>query len=189
MEKVYLIHARAQSGKDTAATCMKQYYEQRGKRVIIIAFADYVKYVLEKYYNTPHERTIEYRTRIQEFATDQVRFYNPNFWVYTVAELLYCIRDDFDIAIIPDWRFMNEYTTLNLYMEEIGASITTVLIIREKNNDTDNMTETQRNHQSECELDNYKNFDYTIINKTDFINDFFTHIKTMIEEIENDSRE
>ena len=32
MEKVYLIHARAQSGKDTAATCMKQYYEQRGKR-------------------------------------------------------------------------------------------------------------------------------------------------------------
>ena len=84
---------------------------------------------------------------------------------------------------------MNEYTTLNLYMEEIEVPITTVLIVREKNNDTDNMTETQRNHQSECELDNYKNFDYTIINKTDFINDFFTHIKAMIEEIENDSRE
>ena len=108
MEKVYLIHARAQSGKDTAASYMKQYYEQRGKRVIIIAFADYVKYVLEKYYNTPHERTVEYRTRIQEFATDQVRSYNPNFWVYTVAELLYCIRDDFDIAIIPDARFPRE---------------------------------------------------------------------------------
>ena len=44
-------------------------------------------------------------------------------------------------------------------------------------------------HITELALNDYKNFDYTIINKTNFINDFFTHIKTMIEEIENDSRE
>jgi guanylate kinase len=40
-----------------------------------------------------------------------------------------------------------------------------VLITRPENEKTDNMTESQRNHQSEKELDNYKNFDYNIINE------------------------
>ena len=51
MEKIYLLHARAQSGKDTCAAIMKQELEKQGKKVIIIAFADYVKFSLEKYYN------------------------------------------------------------------------------------------------------------------------------------------
>ena len=45
MDKVFLLHARAQSGKNTCANLMKEYYEQKGKRVIIIAFADYVKFI------------------------------------------------------------------------------------------------------------------------------------------------
>lgn len=193
MEKIYLIHARAQSGKDTAAVCIKNYYEREGKKVMIIAFADYVKFVLDKYYNTPHERSVEYRTRIQQFATDQVRHWTPNFWADTVAQLIYATREDFDVVVIPDWRFHNELAAISFFMQDELDSDETklvkVLITREDNNSTDKMTEEQRSHQSECELDNYENFDYNIINKTNYLSDFYKQIEAMIKETENDSRE
>ena len=51
------------------------------------------------------------------------------------------------------------------------------------------MTEEQRAHQSENELDNFKNFDYTIINRQNEFDEFFKDINTMIKEIENDFTE
>ena len=131
LERIYLLHARAQSGKDTCAAIMKEEYEKRGKRVIVIAFADYVKFVLDKYYGIPHARTKEYRTRIQQFATDQVRSASPDFWAKTVSNLLYCIQNDFDIVVIPDWRFENEYKNLRW---NIGADVNIIKVLIEREN-------------------------------------------------------
>lgn len=163
LERIYLLHAHAQSGKDTCAAIMKEEYEKRGKRVIIIAFADYVRCCLDKYYGVKDYKTPEGRTIIQHFATDLVRKNDPTFWGRTVADLLRAIEDDFDYAIIPDWRFENEYTSLASRFD--WHIIPRVLITRPENEKTDNMTDAQRNHQSETELDNYKNFDYNIINE------------------------
>ena len=193
MEKIYLIHAKAQNGKDTCAERIKHYYELKGKKVLIIAFADYVKFVLDKYYGIPHARTKEYRTHIQQFATDQVRSAVPNFWAEVVAQLLYSIRNDFDIVVIPDWRFENELQAIGFYMiDELRSRETQlikVLIERENYYFIDNMTEEQRAHQSENELDNFENFDYTIINRQNEFDEFFKDINTMIKEIENDFTE
>lgn len=163
LERIYLLHAHAQSGKDTCAAIMKEEYEKRGKRVIVIAFADYVRWSLEKYYGIKDYKTPEGRTLIQHFATDLVRKYDPTFWGRTVADLLLAIEDDFDYAIIPDWRFYNEYDVLAARFAP--HIIVQVLIDRPNNELTDNMTAEQRSHQSESELDNYKNFDYNIINE------------------------
>lgn len=185
MERIYLIHAKAQSGKDTCAEYMKEVYEAKGKRVLIIAFADYVKFVLDKYYHTPACRTPEYRTRIQSFATDQVRKSVPNYWAEVVAQLLYAIRDDFDIVIIPDWRFKNELSALEFYlMDEVHMgqiAIVKMFLYRIKNQETDHMTDDQRQHQSETELDNFVNFDYNILNKTGCLDETKEHLKSIIE--------
>lgn len=163
LERIYLLHAHAQSGKDTCAAMMKEEYEKRGKRVIIIAFADYVRMCLDKYYGVKEYKTPEGRTIIQHFATDLVRKNDPTFWGRTVGDLLRAIEDDFDYAIIPDWRFKDEYTCLaSRFAPHI---IVQVGIYRPNNEATDNMTEAQRKHQSEIELDNYENFDYNISNE------------------------
>jgi len=163
LKRIYLLHAHAQSGKDTCAAIMKEEYEKRGNKVIIIAFADYVRWCLDKYYGVKDYKTPEGRTIIQHFATDLVRKNDPTFWGRTVGDLLRAIEDDFDYAIIPDWRFENEYTCLaNRFAPHI---IVQVGIDRPNNEVTDNMTDEQRKHQSEVELDNYKNFDYNIINE------------------------
>ena len=163
LDRIYLLHARAQSGKDTCAAIMKEEYEKRGKRVIVIAFADYVRWALEKYYGVKDYKTPEGRTLIQHFATDMVRKNDPTFWGRTVADLLVAIQDDFDIAIIPDWRFVNEFACMRSRFSY--SIVVPVLITRPENEKTDNMTNEQRNHQSETELDNWKFFDYNIINE------------------------
>lgn len=162
MDKVFLLHARAQSGKNTCANIMKEYYETQGKRVIIIAFADYVKFTLEKYYNITDFKSEEGRSRIQHYATDQIRDgYKKTFWAELVANYLDAIQADFDIAIIPDWRFENEYGMIQWHF---GKRAIPVLITRPDIDVVDNMTKEQRQHQSETELDNFQKFSYNIIN-------------------------
>lgn len=178
LDRIYLLHAHAQSGKDTCAAMMKEEYEKRGKRVIIIAFADYVRMCLDKYYGVKKYKTPEGRTIIQHFATDLVRKNDPTFWGRTVGDLLRAIEDDFDYAIIPDWRFKDEYTSLaSRFAPHI---IVQVGIYRPDNEATDNMTEAQRKHQSETELDNYKNFDYNISNEFNKLNETRKQIIMMI---------
>lgn len=178
LDRIYLLHAHAQSGKDTCAAMMKEEYEKRGKRVIIIAFADYVRMCLDKYYGIKDYKTPEGRTIIQHFATDLVRKNDPTFWGRTVGDLLRAIEDDFDYAIIPDWRFENEYTSLaSRFAPHI---IVQVGIYRPNNEATDNMTEAQRKHQSETELDNYKNFDYNISNEFNKLDETRKQIIMMI---------
>ena len=182
LERVYLLHAHAQSGKDTCATIMKEEYEKRGKRVIVIAFADYVRWCLDKYYNIKDYKTPEGRTIIQHFATDLVRKNDPTFWGRTVGDLLLAIEDDFDYAIIPDWRFYNEYDVLaTRFAPHI---IVQVLIDRPNNELTDNMTIEQRSHQSESEMNDYKNFDYNITNEYGKLEETRKQIIRMIEKEE-----
>lgn len=179
LNRIYLLHAHAQSGKDTCAAMMKEEYEKRGKRVIIIAFADYVRMCLDKYYGVKEYKTSEGRTIIQHFATDLVRKNDPTFWGRTVGDLLRAIEDDFDYAIIPDWRFENEYTSLaSRFAPHI---IVQVGIYRPNNEATDNMTEAQRKHQSETEMNDYKNFDYNIINEHGKLEETKKQIIKMIE--------
>lgn len=163
IERIYLLHAKAQSGKDTCAKIMKEEYEKRGQRVIVIAFADYVKWCLEKYYGANDFKSPEGRTTIQQFATDLVRHNDSTFWGRTVGDLLRAIEKDFDYAIIPDWRFKNEY--ISLVSRFTSQIVVPVLITRPENEKTDHMTEEQRQHQSETELDNWENFSYHIINE------------------------
>lgn len=182
LDRIYMLHAHAQSGKDTCAAIMKEEYEKRGKRVIIIAFADYVRLCLEKYYGVKDYKTPEGRTLIQHFATDLVRKYDPTFWGRTVGDLLKAIEDDFNYAIIPDWRFENEYSCLaSRFASHI---IVPVLITRPDNEKTDNMTELQRNHQSEKELDNWKFFCYNIINEYGKLKETRQQLIEMIEKEE-----
>lgn len=183
MDKIYLLHAAAQSGKNTCAEMMKEYYKATyKKRVCIIAFADYVKFVLDKYYDIPFERTEEYRTHIQHFATDQCRTIDEDVWVEIVHSFINVVKDDFDIFIIPDWRFENECVRLeaNYYR----SSIVKVCIRRPGVEENDGMTDEQRAHESERNLDKFKRFDYNIINETGNMQKTIQQLVDMIDEVE-----
>lgn len=185
IERVYLLHAHAQSGKDTCAAIMKEEYEKKGKKVIVIAFADYVKFVMGHYYGVEDFKSSVGRSTIQHFATDLVRGNDPTFWARTVSDILAAITDDFDVAIIPDWRFYNEYEQMLKRFE--FNSVVCVLITRPNNEKTDHMTAAQRAHPSESELDGFTEYDHIIINENGELGNTAAQLYNMIEKEENEN--
>lgn len=112
--KIFLINGPYGAGKDTFGEFLfNQFYQISRHRIIHINFADWVKDVCRRYFNWDGNKQSEAgRSLLQYIATDVVRYKLPNYWGDTVSNLLYSLQDEFDVAIITDFRFPNEYDCL-----------------------------------------------------------------------------
>lgn len=177
VEKIFLFHAKAQSGKNFCADYMKEVYEKRNKRVLVIAFADWVKDCMRRYFGIEEYKTEAGRTAITNFATDICRKKDPEIWARVVATTVKAMEECWDVVIIPDWRFKNEAEIMEKYFP---GKVVKVLITRPDVENIDNMTKIQRSHLSETELDNFQNWDYNIINETGKVHSTFIQLEKMI---------
>ena len=148
------ISGKAESGKDTFAIALKDILEKEGKKIIIIHYADYLKFVAKQYFNWSGQKDVVGRGILQTVGTEMVRSRSPDFWVNAVTNLLEAVEDRFDFALIPDARFINE-------IEVIKGKFETVTVKVVRLNYENSLTEEQRKHLSETELDEYS-FDYVV---------------------------
>lgn len=156
---VITISGKARHGKDTSAQILKSFLENAGKKVLIIHYADYLKFICKQYFGWNGEKDLAGRTLLQLVGTEKVRAKEPDFWVSIVDKFMNVFQDDYDYFIIPDTRFPNEIE----FLKKAGWIVMTIKVIRP---DFDNgLTEKQRNHPSETALDDYE-FDY-IMSATD----------------------
>lgn len=147
--KVICLGAKARNGKNATATLLKSKLESKGYKVLEIAYANYLKYLIASYYGGTYERTEANRTLWQRFGTEKVRVNNPDLWVDTVIDFVKVTTDDFDFVIVSDFRFKNE---VDRWVEEL-FEVQSVHIHRIGfEND---LTEEQRNHPSETALDDF----------------------------------
>ena len=154
--KVILISAKAQHGKDTSASILKEIYEAKNKRVLITHYADLLKYICKTFFNWNGEKDDYGRTLLQQVGTNTVCAKQPDFWVDFIISILNLFNDSWDIVIIPDCRFVNE-------IEKMRANFDTTLI-RIIRPDFDNgLSEIQKQHLSETALDSF-DFDYIVYN-------------------------
>lgn len=166
MLKTIIISGKSGHGKDMSAYFMEKELEAHGKKVMVIHFADVLKYFLTEFYHWDGDKNKpENRTLLQHVGTDMVRAKIPDYWTCIVMGFLNAQEDysDFDVALVPDARFENEVNILLEYLTDV----TTVRINRTNSDGSvwlnPQLTEDQRHHPSETSLDNYV-FDYTIIN-------------------------
>ena len=183
IKKIFLIHAPARSGKNTCAEAMVDYYKSKNKRCCIVAFGDVVKFTLEKYYGITDYKSEWGRSNIQHYATEQCRKKIPTLWADWVCNWVKATEDDWDIIIIPDLRFKNELETVE---KNFPSIVRTINIIRPDIQECSDLTEEQKQHQSESELDNYKKWNYNIINQS---GQFMTTIQELCDLIDNESEE
>lgn len=151
MEKIILISGKAESGKTLSAQIIKEKLEKVNKRVLIVSFASYLKFIAKTYFDWDGKKDTKGRTLLQYLGTDIVRKKNPDFWVKTVFDFIYTFEDEFDYFIADDTRFQNEidyfqnndpFSYFSIRVERIGFE--------------NSLTEKQRNHPSETDLDNRK---------------------------------
>lgn len=160
---VFTISGTAGHGKDTLAKCMKLYFEKTcGKKVCILHFADYLKYICKQYYGWDGCKDEEGRTLLQQVGTNQVRAKYPNFWVDNTKDTIKKVLwDAYDVFIIPDSRFPNE---IGRFIEDDADwHFKSIKVIRP---DAPNiLTEEQKNHPSETALRDYP-FNWIVENTT-----------------------
>lgn len=154
---IILIAGSAQAGKDTTAIMLKN----RLNKALHINFADYLKFICEKYFNWNGIKDVDGRQILQHVGTSIVRSEDPLFWVRTVDNFIKIFKRHFDYFIVSDARFPNE---IEFFENKYYDKVITIKIIRP--NFDNGLTEEQKMHESETALNNFV-FDYTIFNDSD----------------------
>jgi hypothetical protein len=154
--KVICISAKARHGKDTAAEIMKEYLEMQGKKVLITHFADLLKYLCKSLFGWDGNKDEKGRTLLQYIGTDVVGKKNSAYWAEFIAGVLYMFEGEWDYVLIPDCRYPVEIATME-------RTFDTTIVRVERPNFDNGLTEAQKNHPSEVDMDNYP-FDYKILN-------------------------
>lgn len=164
--RTILISGKSQSGKDTLGCYLRDILTQEhNQRVLVLHFADVLKYYLREYYNWDGRKDEHGRYLLQHLGTDTVRAKYPNYWAETVAKFIAATSADWDYVIIPDARFLNEITVVKKY----NPNAVSVRVERYENGEpyrNPAMSEEQNNHPSECDLDDY-DFDWYVVNDGD----------------------
>lgn len=178
--KIFLIAGKARSGKDTTLQIIKDFYEQNGKSVVKLGFADYIKNYAQKITNWDGKDETKPRDLLQIIGTGIVRNQiNKDFFINRICEDIMVYKYFFDVIIISGARFPNELDIPKKVFKNVK------IIEIERPNFTNELTDKQNEHITEHALENYSNYDYLIVNDGDR-KKLEEKVKSIIEEVENE---
>jgi hypothetical protein len=172
--KIIGISGKAQNGKDESARILKTNLEHNGKKILLIHYADYLKYIAKTYYGWNEVKDEKGRTLLQNIG-EIARKKDVDYWVKTVYNFIDIFGSDFDYIIIPDCRHFNEYQ----YLISKGLDVTSLRINRI--GFVNSLTQEQKNHISETALDNYE-FDI-VLNVKEGIEELIKAIDDLSEKL------
>lgn len=175
---IYILCGKARSGKDTTADIIKEYYEKKSKKVIILSYGTYIKEYAKKISDWDGSDESKPRTLLQVLGTDIIRNnIDDMFFIKRIIGDISVYSYFFDVIIISDARFEKEITT-------IKETFNDVIDINIKRPNFDNgLNELEKNHASEQGLNNYNSYKYTVNNDA-LISDLKSKIIKIIEEVE-----
>lgn len=156
---IYLISGKARHGKDTTAAIIKDYYLEKGKKVITLQYSSYIKEYAKKISNWDGSEETKPRELLQQLGTNVIRKkIDPLFFVDAIIKDMKVYSYFFDVIIVSDVRTPEEIDhPKDDFKNVISFNIRRV-------NFEDGLTEEQRKHYTEIALDNYNKFDYIVMN-------------------------
>lgn len=158
MLKLIILSGKSGNGKDTAASIIKKIYSD--KKCICVSYAYYLKDYLKRMGLYSEEN--KPRKLMQDYGNYLRNTMGNDFLIRRTLEDIKVFEKDYDVIIITDARLEQEITVpLNIY-----PSAVTIRIIRPNYNN--NLSIAEKNDVTECNLDNYSDFKYTVINDENF---------------------
>lgn len=158
--KLYLICGKARAGKDTFARLIKQEEEKDNNKVCILKLTAPLYSWAEDYFNYDKEKDEKPRELLQTLGFDilQLKLKKKDFLLDYLITTIEVLDDYYDVGLITDGRLVHEIEVL----KEKYPNIKTILLTNKKDN---KLTNKEKNHQTEIDLDDYKDFDYIVENK------------------------
>lgn len=160
--RLYLISGKARHGKDTFSGYLKSCYEKNGKKVIVTQLSKYIKYYAREMTGWNLTEEDKPRELLQVLGTNIIRekLNKEDLFINRTIDDIEIFSCFYDAIIISDVRFKKEIDDIR----KIYPDLIAINIFRP---DFDNgLTEEQKKHKTEIDLDDYDKFDLRVINTT-----------------------
>ena len=179
--KIYIVGGKARHGKDTVSTLIEEIYKEKNKKVLNLQYSSYIKEYAKKITDWDGSEETKPRALLQQLGTEVIREnIDFHFFVKRIIGDLKVYSFFFDVVTISDARAKIEF-------DEPKKELANVIAIKITRQNFDNgLTEEQKNHFTEIDLDDYKKFDYEVINDGT-LDDLKEKIRSIIKEVENES--
>lgn len=175
--KIFIVSGKASSGKDTTCTLINDYANLKGLMTVNLQFSSYIKMYAKKISNWNGDNATKPRSLLQILGSEVIRNnIDGKFFIRRIIEDIKVYSYYFDIITISDARFPDELDDIHSEFENVYR----VSIRRPNFNNDLNINE--KNHVSELALDDYKNYDYVIINDST-LNNLNEKIKNIMDEV------
>lgn len=174
---IFVVSGKANSGKDTTCSLIKNQVFVKNKKCINLQFSSYIKMYAKEISGWNGEEESKPRTLLQNLGTEVIRKkIDENFFIKRIIDDIKVYSYYFDVITISDARFPIE-------LDSIKNAFDNVYKIRvERPGFSNNLTGKERKHETEIALDNYNDYDITITNdKT--IDDLNKTIKDILMEM------
>lgn len=160
MQKLYFIGGKARTGKDTLGKALKKYYEEQGKRVCILKITAPLNDLLRNYFHWDGKDDTKPRDLMQKIGYDIIheKLGQEYFLLNHLMVTIDVLSSYYDVGIITDGRLKKEMDVL----KEKYKDIKTIHLIREEQDS--GLTEEEKKHKTETDLDDSSSFSYVIQN-------------------------
>ena len=177
LKKIFIVSGKARHGKDTTCLFIKELCEDKGLKVINLAYGNYIKEYVKKItgWDGSEETKQTVRSMLQLVGTEIVRDnIDEDFFVKRLCDDIKVYSYFFDIITVSDARLPNEIDIPKKYFNNVTS------INIERHNFETNLSTTEQKHRTEIGLDNYDNYDYKIINDSN-LEDLKIKVEKIIE--------
>lgn len=155
--KIFIISGKARSGKNEISKIIERYYSN--KKCITISFGYYIKDYAKRISDWDGREETKPRELLQQLGIELVRNkIDKRLFIDRILQDIEIFSYFYDIIIISDVRLLDEITILK---ENYPDSIS-IRVIR--NNYDNKLTNEQKTHLTETNLDSYNDFNYIVNN-------------------------
>jgi hypothetical protein len=160
-----LLSGKAGAGKTYSAKILNDYFKSKELNVITASFALGIKKLAKDFIGWDGKKDERGRKLLQTLGTEVGRAYNPNCWIeYLFGYLENSSNFPYDVIIIDDWRFPNEY---EYFVDDLLYTPIKVRVMSLPSND---LPDSCKEHESETALSSVVDseyYDYILFNEFD----------------------
>ncbi len=159
---IYLIGGKAKHGKDTFSSFLKEVYESNGKEVIVTQLSKYIKYYAREMTGWNLTEEDKPRELLQQLGTNVIReeLGKDDLFINRMIDDIDVYSCFYDAVIVSDVRFKKEINDI----KKVHPEAISIRMFRP--NFDNGLTEEQKKHKTEIDLDDFDGFDEEIINTT-----------------------
>ncbi len=158
--KIYVIGGAAKSGKNTFGTYLREEAKKYGYKPCVMQITEPLYCYARTYFDWDFQNGEKPREFLQKMGIEIIKnkLKKETFLLDRIAEDIEILSNFFDVFIITDARLAMEFQ----YFKRNYSDVVTIRLSRKQYDN--GLSEEEKNHITEQEIQNLKDFDYEIEN-------------------------